>query len=266
MTNNPSDTKDTNKARVQAYFSRTAASYVSSPSHSTGSDLKRLIEIGEWNPGFQAIDIATGGGHTALAVSPHVSQITVTDLTPAMLEQAKIFINAQGITNAHFQVADAENLPFGDSTFERATCRIAPHHFSDVPLAVSEIARVLKPHGLFLLIDSCVPGDAEQDLFANKVEKWRDSSHVRSYTQAEWQTFFNKANLEIEQLELFRRAHDYEIWTERSQLPSTEKKRLEDYILSSSPALQNYFEVVKSDTGHLVSFSMDYIIIKGRKK
>lgn len=266
MTNNPSDTNDSNKARVQAYFSRTAASYVSSPSHSTGSDLKRLIEIGEWDPTLHAIDIATGGGHTALAIAPHVSQITVTDLTPAMLEQAKIFISAQGVSNAHFHVADAENLPFSDNTFDRATCRIAPHHFSDVPQAVNEVARVLKPHGLFLLIDSCVSGNLEQDTFANNVEKWRDSSHVRSYTQEEWQTFFNKANLEVELLEPFRRTHNYDAWTERSQLPIAEKNRLEEYILSSSPSLQAYFEVVKNDTGHLDTFSMEFIILKGRKK
>ncbi len=80
------------KAQVQAYFSRTAASYVTSASHRHGKDLKRLIDLGEWEPQYHALDIATGGGHTALAVAPYVTQMTVTDLTPTMLETARIFL------------------------------------------------------------------------------------------------------------------------------------------------------------------------------
>src|SRR6266571_8897440 len=124
---------DEKKAQVQDYFARTAASYVASFSHRTGDDLQRLIELGEWNPQLQALDIATGGGHTALAVAPYVAQVTVTDLTPPMLQKARDYLLAQGVTNAVFQVADAEQLPFAPATFDRVTCRIAPHHFPNIP-------------------------------------------------------------------------------------------------------------------------------------
>src|SRR6476659_8107588 len=86
------------KTQVQDYFSRTAESYVASFSHRAGDDMQRLIELGEWNPQLQALDIATGGGHTALAVAPYVAQVTVTDLTPRMLEKAREYILAQGVT------------------------------------------------------------------------------------------------------------------------------------------------------------------------
>src|SRR6516165_2165497 len=85
------------KARVRDYFSRTAESYVSSVSHRTGPDLPRLIELGEWDIEQRALDIATGGGHTALAVAPHVGQITVSDLTPRMLETARTFLLSQNV-------------------------------------------------------------------------------------------------------------------------------------------------------------------------
>src|SRR5260370_29443684 len=171
---------DEKKAQVQDYFARTAESYVSSSSHGTGDDLKRLIDLGEWNPQQQAVDIATGGGHTALAVAPHVAQITVTDLTPRMLEKAREFLLAQGVTNAQFQVADAEQLPFATASFDRVTCRIAAHHFPNVAQSVKEVARVLKPGGLYLLIDCMTPDDQELDSFDNTVEKWRGSSSGRS--------------------------------------------------------------------------------------
>src|SRR5215472_17171785 len=123
---------DEKKAQVQDYFARTAESYVASFSHRSGDDLKRLIELGDWNSQQHALDIATGGGHTALAVAPHVSQVMVTDLTPRMLEKAREFLGDQGITNAEFQLADAEQLPFSDASFDRVTCRLAAHHFPNV--------------------------------------------------------------------------------------------------------------------------------------
>src|SRR6202011_3355864 len=126
MTLSPQHESNDKKAQVQDYFARNAEGYVASFSHRSGSDLERLIELGEWDSQQQALDIATGGGHTALAVAPHVAQVTVTDLTPRMLEKAREFLLSQGITNAQFQVADAEQLPSANATFDRVTCRIAP--------------------------------------------------------------------------------------------------------------------------------------------
>lgn len=253
------------KSNVQDYFSRTAESYVASFSHRAGSDLDRLLEIGEWSPQLYALDIATGGGHTALAIAPHVGRIMVTDLTPRMLEKAREFLIAQGVTNAEFQVADAEQLPFADSTFDRVTCRIAPHHFPNMEQSIKEVARVLKPGGLYLLIDCMAPSDPELDRFDNTVEKWRDSSHGRSCTPEEWQQFFAGAGLNIEHTEFFRKAHQYDDWTARSQMSIDEKGRLEQFILTSDPLIQRYFEVVRRADGHLDSFTNDFILIKGRK-
>src|ERR1700738_4924973 len=109
----PLENSEEKKAQVKDYFSRTAEGYVASFSHRTGDDLQRLIELGEWNARQHALDVATGGGHTALAVAPHVAQVTVTDLTPRMLEKAREYLLAQGISNAVFQVADAGQLPLG---------------------------------------------------------------------------------------------------------------------------------------------------------
>src|SRR5258708_1221959 len=186
---------DEQKAREQDYFGSTAERYVASFAHRTGDDLQRLIELGEWGPQLRALDIATGGGHTALAVARHVAQVTVTDLTPRMLEKAREYLLAQGVRNAAFQVADAEQLPFAPATFDRVTCRIAPHHFPDVARFLHEVARVLKAGGIFLLVDVMAPSDSELDLFHNTLEKWRDSSHWRSYTAGERQVLFKQAGL-----------------------------------------------------------------------
>jgi ubiquinone/menaquinone biosynthesis C-methylase UbiE len=265
MHNIPQHNNDEQKTQVQDYFSRTAESYVSSFSHKSGNDLHRLIELGEWDRHQQALDIATGGGHTALAVAPLVAQLTVSDLTPRMLEKARDYLTAQGVTNAQYVVADAEQLPFAAATFDRVTCRIAAHHFPNAAQAVQEVARVLKTGGIFLLIDCMAPSDPELDTFDNTVEKWRDASHGRSFTSAEWQTYFTQAGLQIEHLEFFRRTHHYDDWTLRAQLPKSEKAQLERFILESSPRIQKYFELEQRTDGHLESFTNDIILLKGRK-
>lgn len=265
MTQTPRHNSDEKKAQVQGYFTRTAESYVASFSHRSGDDLTRLIELGEWGPQQRALDIATGGGHTALAVAPHVALITVTDLTPRMLEKAREFLLAQGVTNAEFQLADAEQLPFPAATFDRVTCRIASHHFPDIAQSVKEAARVLKHGGLYLLIDCMAPDDPELDTFDNTVEKWRDSSHGRSCTPEEWRAFFMQAGLLVEHIEFFRKTHDYDDWTARSRMPAGEKARLAQFILESNPRIQSYFEVVQRTDGQLDSFTNDFILLKGRK-
>ncbi|HLH63363.1 MAG TPA: methyltransferase domain-containing protein [Ktedonobacteraceae bacterium] len=265
MTHIPHSDSEQQKAQVQDYFSRTAEGYVASFSHRAGDDLKRLVELGEWQPHQRALDIATGGGHTALAVAPHVAQVTVTDLTPRMLEKAQEFLLSQGVTNVAFQVADAEALPFEDESFDRVTCRIAPHHFPNVGQFVREVARVLKPGGIFLLIDCMAPSEAEFDAFDNTVERWRDPSHGRSCTVEEWQAFFREAGLSIAHIEFFRKTHLYDDWTTRSQMAADEKERLAEFILGSSEHIRNYFEVKEDQDGQLVSFANDFIFLKGRK-
>ncbi|MGZ3611589.1 MAG: methyltransferase domain-containing protein [Ktedonobacteraceae bacterium] len=261
----PQSNDEQKKSQVQDYFSRTADSYVASFSHRSGDDLKRLIELGEWNPQLTALDIATGGGHTALAIAPLIAQVTVTDLTPRMLEKAREFILAHGVNNALFQVADAEQLPFSSESFDRVTCRIAPHHFPDLSKFVLEVARVLKTEGLFLLIDCMAPSDPELDLFDNTIEKWRDPSHGRSCTTEEWQALLKEADLSIEDIEFFRKTHQYDDWTARSQVPLDEKARLSQYILDSNKRIHEYFEIIQKPSGQLASFTNDFIFIKSRK-
>jgi hypothetical protein len=124
----------------------------------------------------------------------------------------------------------------------------------------------LKPGGLFLLIDSVAPADPELDAFDNTIEKWRDPSHGRSHTLAEWRSFFAEAGLDIELEEMFRRTHDYDNWTTMAQLSAEGKWELEQFILGSEPYIQRYFAVTTREDGHLDHFSIDFVLLKGRKK
>src|SRR3954452_17030090 len=144
---------ETHKQAVQEQFAASAQLYVKSAVHASNTDLDKMVALAEFKPDTIVLDIATGGGHTALAFAPHVREIIASDLTPAMLAAAESFIGEAAVRNVRFQLADAEILPFDDGTFDIVTCRVAPHHFADVPCFVQDVASVLRPGGQFILVD-----------------------------------------------------------------------------------------------------------------
>jgi ubiquinone/menaquinone biosynthesis C-methylase UbiE len=148
------------KKLSQDRFGKYAASYVASRHHAGEADLERLSQLAGHHPGWAALDIATGGGHTALAVAPHVARVVASDITEPMLEASREFILGSDAVNVDFQLADAEDLPFSARSFDLVTCRVAARHFPHPARFVAEVARVLQPGGLFLLQDQVTPEDA----------------------------------------------------------------------------------------------------------
>ena len=149
------DKKTLSKSR----FSQFAEGYVTSTTHSQGSDLEKLVEIANPQSDWLILDIATGGGHTARTFAPHVRHVIASDISTDMLAAAQANIEKLGITNIEFKEADSENLPFEDNTCDLVTCRIAPHHFPNIQAFINEAARVLKPGGTFLVQDQLVPDE-----------------------------------------------------------------------------------------------------------
>ncbi|MGE5333248.1 MAG: class I SAM-dependent methyltransferase, partial [Nitrososphaerota archaeon] len=252
------------KERVREAFGATAEAYVTSLDHASGPDLNRLVELAAPSRTDHALDISTGGGHTALALAPHVARMTASDLTPRMLAAARDFLTASGVTNASYVVADAEQLPFLDASFDLVTVRIAPHHYANLPKAVHEMVRVLKPGGRLLLIDNIAPESPELDEMDNRWEKWRDPSHVRNYTVSEWRAYLADAGLEITDAELQRKSFNFAPWVERMRMPAAERAKLEADMLAAPPDAQAYFAIEAAD-GHVTRWSSERLIARAVK-
>ena len=77
-------------------FGRFAKGYVTSKSHARGVELDRLIEIAQPQSSWIVLDIATGGGHTALKFAPFVRRVVATDISSKMLTAARTFISRSG--------------------------------------------------------------------------------------------------------------------------------------------------------------------------
>ena len=196
-------------------FNRFAPRYVTSATHAQGPELERLVGIVNPHPDWVMLDVATGGGHTALRFAPLVKRVVAMDFTPAMLNAAKVFIIATGVKNVSFRLADAEDLPFSDEIFDLVTCRIAPHHFPDAFRFVMESVRVLKPGGTLLVQDHALPEDGAAARYIDTFERLRDPSHNRAFSESEWVEMYRAAGLTVELTEQIVKRHEFQPWAER---------------------------------------------------
>ncbi len=97
----------------------------------------------------QHLDIAAGTGEPGLTVARLAPRghVVLTDLSAEMLGIAARRANAQGISNFETRVCSADDLPFGDATFDSISVRFGYMFFPDLAKATAEFARVLKPGG-----------------------------------------------------------------------------------------------------------------------
>ncbi|TDE00419.1 class I SAM-dependent methyltransferase [Jiangella asiatica] len=101
-----------------------------------GWPYRRALEVGA-GTGFFSLNLRQAGV---------LSDVTVTDISPGMVEAARRNASQLGFEIAG-EVADAEGLPFDDASFDVVVGHAVIHHIPDVELAFREMLRVLRPGG-----------------------------------------------------------------------------------------------------------------------
>ena len=135
-------------------------------------DLNRVISLGidvKWrkkvvdivakkNP-ENILDIATGTGDLAiLMTSTSAKKIVGLDLSVGMLEVGKKKIATQNLSDKiEMVVGDSENIPFPDNYFDAITVSFGIRNFETLEKGLAEIYRVLKPGGIFVILETSVP-------------------------------------------------------------------------------------------------------------
>jgi SAM-dependent methyltransferase len=109
-----------------------------------------ILEAAHLRNGMRVLDLASGVGDPALSIAAEVGpsgRVTATDLGPGMMSLAEELARKKHITNIEFREASAESLPFPDQSYDVLTCRFGIMFFPDLPKALRECFRVLKPGG-----------------------------------------------------------------------------------------------------------------------
>jgi len=105
-----------------------------------------LCEAVDLRSGQQVLDVAGGTGNAALAAARRFGNAVATDYVPELLEQARVRAEAEGLPMA-IQVADAEQLPFSDASFDVVLSTFGAMFAPDQEQVARELLRVCRPGG-----------------------------------------------------------------------------------------------------------------------
>ncbi|HEY0790006.1 MAG TPA: class I SAM-dependent methyltransferase [Chthoniobacterales bacterium] len=259
------NTEPADHSNQSTIFNRFAHHYAVSPVHRSGPDLAVLLKLAAPNPADVALDVATGTGHTALAVGATAAEVVGVDLSPEMLAEARRLAAEESRTNVRFVQASAESLPFAAGTFSLVTARHAPHHFTSVEAFLSEVARVLRPTGRFVLADQVSPAIEDQP-WIDQYETIRDPSHHRQRPPAAWRQLAQAAGLVLAEEQLVSYDLDFAWWTKQAGCTPQQVQHLEKLAQEAPTATKARMDLKFDPSGHLQSHRMQVLVARYERR
>jgi len=169
------------------------------------------------------LDVACGLGRLLEAAREYKSDLYGFDISDVAVSKAKVTL-----PSANIQVANAEEMPYDDNTFDRVTCLGSLERMIDLEKVLQEVRRVAKPGAKISFLVRNINGWTwmlSKKILRTKIK----ASHQGAKSQEEWTATFQKAGFKIE--EIF--ADQYPI-RKRQRITSLGLRRL------------NYLKVYKS--------------------
>jgi ubiquinone/menaquinone biosynthesis C-methylase UbiE len=222
-------------------FGKRAAMYARSASHADPQVLAEVVRMASPRKEWRALDVATGTGHTALALAPLVRAVVGTDVTKEMLAEAARLRASKGAANYALVLGDAHRLPVASLSFDLVTCRRAAHHFRDVKVALAEMMRALKPGGRLVIDDRSVPDNASADRVMNQLDRLHDPSHVREHRAGEWRAMLQACGFEVEETKRYVRHRPMSALTDG--VPPADAQRIREILESLDDEMRELFDL-----------------------
>lgn len=138
---------------------------------------KIILPLLGFPQGGRVLDVGCGNGGLSLLLTGLRPDLVITgiDFESKPIEDAATFAERNGLRNLHFEQGDAHRLHFGDANFDGAMCQTVLTHVRDAQTVIGEMARVLKPGGVFFAAeytDSGVLSGYDNIHFLKRDEAW----------------------------------------------------------------------------------------------
>lgn len=123
---------------------------------------KKVVKIVSQKKPDRILDVATGTGDLAIQLAQtEATEIIGLDISPGMLEVGKKKVRAKKLNNQiSMVVADSEKMSFKDNYFDAITVAFGVRNFENLEKGLTEIYRVLKPGGIFVVLETSLPTKA----------------------------------------------------------------------------------------------------------
>ena len=120
---------------------------------------KKVLNLVSSSNPKMILDIATGTGDLAiLMATTKAKKIIGLDISSGMLEVGKKKIADKNLSDKiEMMLADSENMPFEDNTFDAITVAFGVRNFENLEKGLAEILRVLKPNGVLVILETSNP-------------------------------------------------------------------------------------------------------------
>jgi len=120
---------------------------------------KKVVAIVGKNNPDSILDIATGTGDLAIQLADtNASKIIGLDISSGMLNIGKQKVSKKGLNKTiEMILGDSENMPFEDNSFDAITVAFGVRNFETLDKGLSEIYRILKPKGTFVILETSIP-------------------------------------------------------------------------------------------------------------
>ncbi|WP_341216715.1 bifunctional demethylmenaquinone methyltransferase/2-methoxy-6-polyprenyl-1,4-benzoquinol methylase UbiE [uncultured Wocania sp.] len=123
---------------------------------------KKVVKLVKEKQPKTILDIATGTGDLAINLAEtDATKIVGLDISSGMLDIGREKIKKKGLKQKIDMVlGDSENMPFNDDTFDAITVAFGVRNFETLENGLKEILRVLKPNGIFVILETSMPDKA----------------------------------------------------------------------------------------------------------
>ncbi|NIJ44288.1 demethylmenaquinone methyltransferase/2-methoxy-6-polyprenyl-1,4-benzoquinol methylase [Wenyingzhuangia heitensis] len=121
---------------------------------------KKVVALVKATNPEKILDIATGTGDLAIMESKAIptAKVVGLDISAGMLEVGKEKVKTLGLENTiELVLGDSENIPYEDNFFDAITVSYGVRNFEHLNKGLQEIHRVLKPEGIFIVLETSVP-------------------------------------------------------------------------------------------------------------
>jgi demethylmenaquinone methyltransferase/2-methoxy-6-polyprenyl-1,4-benzoquinol methylase len=120
---------------------------------------KKVLQLVSAHNPKTILDIATGTGDLAiLMTNTNANKIVGLDISVGMLDVGRKKITSKKLDHRiEMILGDSENMPFEDNTFDAITVAFGIRNFESLEKGLKEILRVLKPNGIFVILETSVP-------------------------------------------------------------------------------------------------------------
>lgn len=244
----------------QQQYHNKAQNYLNSTNHAQGIEFNKIRQcIKNQDKPMIALDLGCGAGHVSYQIADLCQQVVAYDLSESMLDIVIETATERGIKNITTQQGVAENLPFGDASFDVVVTRFSAHHWQNVKQAIEQVYRVLKPEGVLIVIDSVGSNQPILDTFSQSIEVLRDPSHVRNYSVGQWfdlteQIGFTPFIFEQQSLEIC-----LSDWVKRMHTPDMAIQAIQYLQSMASDMVVSHFHIQKNGDFYL---NVAYMIFK----